>query len=157
MRGEQEQRRYLFASPGDSALPTVQLIRFGYLGTAQGRELVGSGNEITAPAKLISERIVGPLDEQLRTVRQAVVRDRTGARLVWYWYRVANVETTSATRAKLLELVSFLKRSSPSEMIAVSAPCGTTDCQTALQALHLIVTGRPVPSDAGPPSSASGT
>jgi exosortase len=157
MRGEQEQRRYAFASPSDSSMPIVQVVRFGYLGTAQGRELVGSGNEIAAPGKLISEHIVGPLDEQLRTVRQAVLRDRTGARLVWYWYRVADVETTSATRAKLLELVSFLKRSSPSELIAVSAPCGTSDCQSALQALHLIVIGRPVPSDAGPPSSASGT
>lgn len=157
MRGEEEQRRYAFVAPADTTLPPVQVIRYGYLGTSHGEELVGSGNSI-APAKgLISERTVGPLDERLRTVRQAVVRDSTRARLVWYWYRVAEVETSSTTRAKLLELASFIKRSSPSELIAVSAPCGNADCQSALRALHLIVTGRLAPDEVGQTTPASGT
>ncbi len=128
--------------PTDITLPLLRVDRFGYEGNTRGSELIGQGNAIATGEALLSDELVGPLDQQLRTVRQAIVRDGTGARLVWYWYRVAGVETPSPARAKLLELVAFVHRTSPSELVAVSAPCDGGNCQRALDAVHTAVLGR---------------
>ncbi len=133
-------------TPGESsALPTVQVDRFGYVGSEQGHKLVGYDNQVAPSVKIIQQGIVGPLNSDLRMVQQGIVRDRGRARLVWYWFRVADVETPQPTRAKLLELVAFVQRRTPSEMIAVSAPCAPTTCQSAIEAVHLVVAGRPLP------------
>jgi exosortase len=145
LRGEHHRVAFSIAPSGESVLPTVQLVRFGYDGNSQGSELIGGSNAITATDRLVSDRTVGPLDKNLRMVRQAVVRDRSSARLVWYWYRVAGMSTPSPTRAKLLEVVAFVRRHEPSELVAVSAPCAPNNCQQALAALHLVVIGRELP------------
>ena len=122
----------------------IQVNRLMYLLEDQQGELIGSGNQIAPRQRLLSERTVGPLDDQLRSVLEAVVRTPTSARLVWYWYRVANVDTPSAAKAKLLELVTFATRRAPSELVAVSAACAPNNCQEARQALYEFVTGQPM-------------
>jgi exosortase len=145
MTGEKHRAAYGVFESDSTRTRSAEIVRFGYEGNGQGHELIGGANAIAPGDHLLDERVVGPLDERLRTVRQAVVRTRTGQRLVWYWYRVAGVETTSPARAKLLEVAAFFGRTSPSELVAVSAPCGKVDCQTASMVLHQLVTGRPLP------------
>lgn len=132
--------------PADTAkYRVVQIDRFGYEGAREGRELVGYGNNIADGKYVLQQGTVGPLDASLRTVNQAIVRDSTGAHLAWYWYNVANVQTASPTKAKLLELISFIGRRTPSEVIVLSAPCDAKDCNRAVASVHLIATGREKP------------
>jgi hypothetical protein len=147
MTGAQHRVAYAVFESDSARTEIAEIVRFGYEGNSQGHELIGGPNAIAARDRLLDDRVVGPLDERLRTVRQAVVRMGTGQRLVWYWYRVAGVETTSPARAKLLEVVAFFRRTSPSELVAVSAPCGKVDCRTASMVVHRLVTGRPLPQD----------
>ncbi len=118
----------------------VQLDHLIFAEQHQGAELIGGGNVIAE--QMLSERPVGPLDDNLRTVREAIVRTPAGARLVWYWYRVGGSETSSPAKAKLLELVAFFTRKRAAELIAVSAPCGKQSCSIASRALYLFLTGK---------------
>jgi exosortase len=142
--GEQFRQQAIISPNGNGIGSAVQVDRFGYSGNRQGHELIGYDNSIALDEQLIEDRIVGPLDSNLRTVRQALVRTKRGVRIVWYWYRVAGLETAQPSRAKLLELIAFIHRATPSELVAVSASCGPKDCQKALESVHLVATGRPL-------------
>ena len=120
----------------------IQVDRYVYRRQSQGSELISSGNRMADAERTLSERVVGPLDANLRVVREVVTRTPNGVRLIWYWYRVAEVQTSSPVQAKLLEFVAFLGRRGPSELTAVSAPCGTNDCALALDAVYEFVTGQ---------------
>jgi EpsI family protein len=120
----------------------IQVDRYVYQRQAQRSELISSGNRIAEAERTLSERVVGPLDANLRVVREVVTRTPNGVRLIWYWYRVAEVQTSSPVHAKLLEFVAFFGRRGPSELTAVSAPCGTNDCALALDAVYQFVTGQ---------------
>lgn len=124
----------------------VQVDRYLYAEQSQNAELISSQNRIATVSNTLAERTVGPLDGDLRTVREATVRTTDGVRLVWFWYRVADMETSNPVKAKLLELVTFVTRGPPSELIAVSTPCGPNDCRAASETLFLLVTGRPMPA-----------
>lgn len=121
----------------------VQLNRLVWGHQTQGGELIG-GNRIAADSVLLTERMVGPLDASARMVREAAVREGSNVRLVWYWYRVANVDTPSPARAKLLELVSFVARSPASELVAASTLCNANECKDAQARLLAAVAGRAV-------------
>ena len=141
--GYTERRRVVLTR----ATATVQIDRIIFAQQRQGAELVGGGNRIADD--VLSERIVGPLDANLRMVREVIVRTPGGGRLVWYWYRVAGVATPSPARAKLLEIVAFFSRRSASELVAISVPCGPRDCSEASQAAILLATGKELISRAG--------
>jgi hypothetical protein len=64
---------------------------------------------------------------------------------VWYWYRVAGIDTPSAAKAKLLELLAFVMRGPASELVAVSTPCGVGDCRDGEAALRTLVVGDAAP------------
>ena len=121
----------------------LQVDHIVFLEQRQGAELVGGGNVIAA--EVLRERLVGPLDMNLRVVREAIVRTPAGARAVWYWYRVAGIETASPAKAKVLELVAFLSRRTASELVAISAPCGKQNCSQATSDALLLLTGREWP------------
>jgi exosortase len=148
---------------------TVQVDRFVYGEQRQGRELVSDANVIAAPRDILVDQLVGPLDASLRMVREAAIRESssftpprppgpvdTGAgdppeaaepekatdlRLAWYWYRVAGIDTPSPTRAKLLEVIAFARRSAPSEVIVASTRCSGTTCSAAQERLRRLVGG----------------
>ncbi len=136
----QSERRVVRVSRADTL---VQVDRLIYADQSQGHELISSGN--TIGETLAGEKLVGPLDSDLRMVRQAIVRTSNRPRLAWYWYRVAGVETPSSAKAKLLELVSFFSRGAPSELVVVSTTCEATSCEKATGVLYEAVTGRPLP------------
>jgi EpsI family protein len=135
------ERRAVTLTRDDDAVQVDQLI---YADQSQGKEMISGGN--TIGETLADERLVGPLDSDLRMVRQAVVRTSSGPRLAWYWYRVAGVETPSSAKAKLLELVAFFSRGAPSELVVVSTACQATGCEKATGVLYEAVTGRPLPT-----------
>ena len=131
----------LYARAGDQ----VQVDRLVYATQSQNAELISSRNSMASPQNTLSERVVGPLDDNLRIVQEAVIRTPSGVRLVWYWYRVAGTITPDPFRAKLLELVSFATRGPPSELIAASMPCAATECKAASSTLFRLATGRDLP------------
>lgn len=128
-----------------AGVDAVQLNHLIYRSRGQGAELISDGNPIASDSVLLEDRYVGPLDGKARLVRQAVIRQPRGLRLVWYWYRVAHVETPSRVRAKLLELPAFVLRTPSSELLTVSTPCSETECAAATQRLYRVTTGREMP------------
>jgi EpsI family protein len=120
-------------SDGARLLLTDRLV---YRGQSQGAELIGYDNRIAPDTALVAERLMGPVGPRRRLVNEAIVREGDDDyRLVWYWYRVAGVETESAARAKLLELWAFATVSRVSELVAVSTPCDGDSCVQASDAL----------------------
>jgi EpsI family protein len=139
--GASEREAAVYAHGGDS----VQVDRLVYGTQSQDAELVSSRNRIAAPQQTIAEWMAGPLDENLRIVSEAVVRTPSGVRLVWSWYRVAGSVTSSPVKAKLLELIAFVMRGPPSELITASTPCGKDSCAGARATLFHLVAGRTMP------------
>jgi len=121
----------------------VQIDRFIYGPQRQGAEMVSYENRVADDSLTLGEGNVGPLDEQARIVREAYVRQGTGVRVVWYWYRTAGVETASPVRAKLLELLAFFSRREASEIVVLSTMCTEPTCVSSRNALFLAASGRP--------------
>jgi exosortase len=128
----------------------VQLNRLVFGPSAQHGELLGSGNRIAPDSATLAERVVGPLDANARMVREAAIREGETIRLVWYWYRVANVDTPSASKARLLEIFAFATRAPGSELVTVSSVCRERDCKAATATLFAVVTGREMPAATAP-------
>lgn len=143
--GANEHRTEVFVR--DSS--TVRVDRFIYRRQGEGAELIGSENAVAPDSALLEDRVIGPLDANARAVRQAAVRDGQRVRLVWYWYRVADVETPSRPKAKLLELPAFLGRHAVSEVVTLSAPCAGGDCSGTSRVLYHLATGREMSASSG--------
>jgi EpsI family protein len=127
----------------------VQVDRFVYGAQSQDAEMIGGDNVIAPDSVVAGQGMIGPLDDNLRMAREVLVRtDDSEGRVVWYWYSVAGVETGSSTKAKLLELWSFLRRTPSSEIVVVSAPCANGECRAARAALYRATTGRDMPAPA---------
>lgn len=122
----------------------VQVDRFAYREQRQGAEMVSSSNRLAVDSLLRGEQTIGPLDQQLRTVRESVVQVDRSFRLAWWWYRVAGIDTPVGTKAQLLELWSAVSNAPASEIVVVSAPCGANDCAAAREAVHEVVVGSPL-------------
>lgn len=135
-------RREVWVSGTDS----IRVDQLAYFEEHQGAELISDANRVAPDSVLIEERVIGPLDGNMRTVRQTVVREGRHARMVWYWYRVAGIETSSAGKAKLLAILAFIRREEGGEATFVSAPCREGDCSAAISLLYRFVTGKPLPS-----------
>jgi exosortase len=120
----------------------VRIDRFVYLDQRPGEELIQDGNRIAPDSALAGDRLMGPLPPRGRIVRQALVRTSGSPLLIWYWFRVAGIETSSSLKAKLLEALSFLLRHPASELVTLSAFCRADDCTDAANAL-LVLTGGP--------------
>ncbi|MEQ1855739.1 MAG: exosortase C-terminal domain/associated protein EpsI [Longimicrobiales bacterium] len=139
-RGTSWQPVFPLPDEADSAIWTngsasVLLDRLVYHGQSQDAELVGYGSRIAPDSAVVIERLFGQVGPERRLVNEAIVREGGGHRLVWYWYRVGGVETQSAARAKMLEVWAFIRRATTSELIALSTPCGPTDCADASRTL----------------------
>lgn len=127
----------------------VQVERFVYGTQEQGAEMIGGDNRIADDSVVAAAGIMGPLDDQLRTVREVLLRTNDGAgRVAWYWYHVAGVNTPSANKAKLLELWAFLNRKPSSEIVVMSASCVDRNCLPARRALFEAATGKSMPTAA---------
>ena len=120
----------------------VQVDRFVFSAQEQGRELVNEMNRFVPDSLLLDDRVIGPIDSSLRIVHQLGVQDGGRHRVVWYWYHVGGRNTASPVRAKLFEMLTFLTRASPSELVMASAACETPQCRESLTALGTVVTGQ---------------
>lgn len=130
---------------------TIRIDRLIYTEQDQGKELIGGENSVAADKQRLGQQVIGPLDETARMVNTTVVRTPEGARLIWHWYSVGGFLTHSSTRAKLMELIAFVRTNSPpAEFIAVSTLCGDNNCNAANRTLYEFVLGRE-PVDAETP------
>lgn len=126
----------------------VQVDRLLYAEQRQGKELIQYDNTIAPDSLRAGEGRTRPLGNASVEAHVTVVRTPAGPRLVWSWYRVAGQVTASTSRAKLLELLAFVRRSSASELVAVSASCERPDCRDAGKALLDFVAGSGLADDA---------
>lgn len=145
--GVDREARTVFVRAGD----TVQAEELSYRRQRQGAELIGSENRIAPDSLVLRQRTVGPLPPRGQSLQEAWVGTPDGLDLVWYRYRVAGVETASATEARLLQLLGFVTRRVDAQLVALSSPCDGESCEGAARALFSFVTG------AEPPEAASDT
>ena len=122
----------------------VQIDRFIYGNRSERSDMLSVTNRVVPDSLVASDRAIGPLDENLRTVRESVVATGSGFRLIWWWYHVAGVDTPVSRRAQLLEFWALLSDAAPSEIVLVSTACDNRDCAPARAAVHEVTVGRPL-------------
>lgn len=120
-------------------------VRHYFTDQRQGDELIQYDNLIAADSMVASDRLLGPVGPDRRFVHEALVRDEPHGRVVWYWYRVAGFETPFASKAKLLELIAFFRRSPASELVTLTATCDPGSCLAAARAVRSATGGPGIP------------
>lgn len=131
-------------------IDSIAVLRQGYLDQRQGDELIQSLNVIAPDSMMVDDRVTGPLGASGRLVREALIRTDARPRVVWYWYRVAGVDTPFASKAKLLEVLAFFRRAGVAELLTLSVPCAPDDCLEAGNVLRRAVGARLLPVDSVP-------
>lgn len=125
----------------------VRIDQFWYSRQEQGAELIGEGNQVAPDSIVVRRRLVGPLDDSFRMVQETVVRaDSSYLIVVWSFYRVGGVETSSTLKAKLLQIPATLRRRDDAEAILVSTTCEPSKCADAVQTLYVALTGKEPPA-----------
>lgn len=120
---------------------SYELVVVIYRQQTQGKELVYYEN------KLADEHVVKHLpkltiDSGL-SFNQSVVKAATGARLVWWGYKVGDNYTTSPLLAKALQLSALLAGKPKASLIALSTACTSIGCAdelspTSIDNIHLL-------------------
>lgn len=131
-----------------------------FMDQKQGEEMIGYPNAIAPDSVVVFDRLMGPVGPSRRFLNEAVVSTPEGARVVWYWYRVAGFDTPFENKAKLLEILAFFRRSAASELITVSAACEPGNCRGAADVLRRAMGAPPLPPpepSSSEPSSDPGT
>lgn len=132
-RGVDERAAWTLRSEGQ----VVEAARHYFRDQRFGEELIQFANALAPDSLMYADRMVGPVGQANRLVREAIVfDDRETARVVWYWYRVGGFDTAVSMKAKLLEIVSFVRRTPAAELITVTAPCVEDDCGDAARAIR---------------------
>lgn len=121
--------------------------RYYYADQRQGEELIQYANRIAPDSLTAASRIIGPVGRDRRFVHETVVRDETVPRVVWHWYRVAGFDTPFESKAKLLEILAFFRRSPAAELVFLDATCEPDDCTAAARALRAAAGVPAGPSD----------
>lgn len=116
---------------------TIQVDRVAFVDQRQGRELIGEHPHLGDSVVVLADEVIAPRSDASRFVRQAVVQSHSGRYLVWYWYRVAGIDTSLPLQAKLLEIVARIAGSAPSEFLSISGACDGTDCRATARSLFL--------------------
>jgi EpsI family protein len=119
----------------------IEATRFYFRDQRHGEELIQWGNVIAPDSLLVSERLIGPIGVDRRLVREAVLFSEDAPRIAWYWYRVAGFDTAFPSKAKLLEILAFFRRSPAAELVVMSAACEPDNCRDAAIALRAAVGG----------------
>lgn len=122
---------------------TVEAGRYYFVDQSQGDEMIGYQNAMAPDSLSVSERLIGPVGERRRYVRESIFYHDGAPRIAWYWYRVAGIDTPFPSRAKLLEILAFALRTPASEVITLSTTCAPDDCAEAARVLRAAVEGEP--------------
>jgi exosortase len=123
----------------------VEAARYYFRDQRQGEELIGYPNAIAPDMLIVADRIIGPIGADRRLVNEVVFVEDGNPRIAWYWYRVAGFETPFASKAKLLEILAFFRRSPSAELIVMSMKCMPESCGDAAMALRAVASGPEVP------------
>ena len=119
----------------------IEATRFYFRDQRHGEELIQWGNVIAPDSLVVSERVIGPIGVNRRLVREAILFTNDAPRIAWYWYRVAGFDTPFPSKAKLLEILAFFRRSPAAELVVMSAVCEPDNCGDAAVALRAAVGG----------------
>jgi exosortase A len=116
---------------------TLLLYRGDYPVQQQGSELISDLNAIADQSswRLATAQSRGIDGGQWRVIEQQITSITGETKLVWYWYRVAGVATTSRYAAKLLQVYGLL-RARPGATIMAIAVGLDTDIQDTRQRLE---------------------
>jgi EpsI family protein len=136
-RGVDERAEWTVSVQGE----TVRAARHYFVDQRQGEELVQYGNAIAPDSLLLEERMFGPVGPSRRLVNEAVLRTDDDFRVAWYWYRVAGFDTPFRSKAKLLEILSFFRRTPAAELVTLTAVCEPDSCEQAARTLRLALSG----------------
>jgi EpsI family protein len=128
----------------------VDAARHYFRDQRQGEELIQYNNFIAPDSLLVSERVFGPVGPDGRIVREAILWESDTPRIAWYWYRVGGFDTPFESKAKLLEILAFFRRSPAAELVTLSARCSPDDCTDAARALRAVVGGPAVLDEVEP-------
>ncbi len=107
-----------------------------YAAQSQGTELIRFDNTIADGKRWhISSLSNQDSNSENRWWKDVIVEDYSSNNiqplLVRYWYSVAGSNTTSSTKAKLLQLKGFINKRSDAALVAISSNCATQDCTGA--------------------------
>jgi len=125
----------------------VALSRYYWVDQRQGAELIQWNNRIAPDSLVVGEGMYGPVGPEMRLVREAIFWADEQPRIAWYWYRVGGFVSPFDSKAKLLEIIAFFRRSTAAELVTMSAACEPESCEAAARALRALVGG----PDAVPP------
>jgi exosortase len=131
----------------------VALSRYYWVDQRQGAELIQWHNSIAPDSLLVAAGMYGPVGPRRRLVRETIFWADGQPRIGWHWYRVGGFDSPFDSKAKLLEILAFFRRSPAAELVTMSATCGPENCETAARALRAAVDG---PDGAGAAPSAPG-
>jgi hypothetical protein len=120
---------------------TLHAARHYFVDQRQGDELIQYGNAIAPDSLLVERRFYGPVGTRRRLVNEAVVRTDHGFRVVWFWYRVGGFDTPFPSKAKLLEILAFFRRTPAAELVTLSVACEPESCEGAARTLRLAASG----------------
>jgi EpsI family protein len=111
-------RKQVYQKEGRS----VWLYVGSYATQTQGRELISDLNSIADRSEWRLQYAHGRVieDGARRLLEQRMTSASGEQRLVWYWYRVAGVSTTSRYMAKLLQVYGFLLGQPEASLFAVA-------------------------------------
>jgi exosortase len=119
----------------------LELSRHYWVDQRQGGELIQWNNRIAADSLVVTNRMYGPVGPSRRIVHEAIFFAGDEPRIAWYWYRVGGFDTPFSSKAKLLEIISFFRRSAAAELVTMSVVCEPESCAAAAQALRAAVAG----------------
>lgn len=109
----------------------IRLFVASYGVQRQGKELISSDNRVWPKAwRQYADRSTASVETGLGTidVRQVLVREPSGWRMIWYWYQVGASVTSSQYMVKVMEATSALSwRRAESSVVVISAISGDRD------------------------------
>jgi exosortase A len=110
-----------------SGVPVDVFVAVYGLGTTAGAEMISYDNVVSldehGSLAESARRSVALADGRTLVVREVVVRDFGGERLVWHWYVIGGRQTPNPYVVKALEALAFVTRSADYErVVTVSTP-----------------------------------
>ena len=113
----------------------------GYDRSVQGKELISSANELSAPGwerySDTSVRVLGPSVPGMK-VFETVVQSPRYDGITWYWYDIDGRTTTSGLLAKALQSVALLSRRPSGGMVVLLETQVSSNEDDARRALAVV-------------------
>jgi hypothetical protein len=112
----------------------IEISIASYKAQHQGKELIYYSNKINGVGDKLHRLNKMSISERLN-VNQGVITNRSGKRLVYWYFKVGNLETGNRYIAKLLQIPADLQALSIASLVTISLKCRSQDCTEEAQLL----------------------